>query len=134
MRYLKIICFVAAACVVLPAISKKPKEKKYGVYVAGVSASFTDSLVYITPIQLVDSASVDGKGFLKGRSQYSLQLKDYLEQQKGMQNRTCITFFNTKRNKLQKELNKLKAKYQKGHTLVLKEVDAGFTFRKAEDE
>lgn len=133
MRYIKIICVLAIACMLLPVSAKKPKSKQYGVYIAGVSASFTDSLVYVTPIQFVDSASLDSKGLLNGRAQYSFQLKDYLETEKGLKNRTCITFFNTKRGKLQKELGKLRAKYQKGHTLVVKDVDAGFTYRKAED-
>lgn len=114
------------------AFSKKPKDKnKYGVYLAGVSASFTDSLVYFTDIQRVDSAALDEKGLLVGRSQYSLQLKDYLEQHQGGVNRTCFMFFNTKKKKLEKEMHKLKAKYQKGNTLVLKELGSSFRFEKA---
>ena len=99
---------------------------------AGVSASFTDSLVYFTDIQFLDSALVDGKGFLVGRSQYSVQLKDYLETKEGGKNRTCFMFFNLKKNKLQKELQKLKEKYNKGKNMVLKDVNPEFKFEKAE--
>ncbi len=119
--------------IVVGATAKKSKDKnKYGVYMAGVSASFTDSLVYFTDIQFLDSAQVDGKGFLVGRSQYSVQLKDYLETKEGGKNRTCFMFFNLKKNKLQKELQKLKEKYNKGKNMVLKDVNPEFKFEKAE--
>lgn len=122
-----------AVSVVVGATAKKSKDKnKYGVYMAGVSASFTDSLVYFTDIQFLDSALVDGKGFLVGRSQYSVQLKDYLETKEGGKNRTCFMFFNVKKNKLQKELQKLKEKYNKGKNMVLKDVNPEFKFEKAE--
>lgn len=122
-----------AVSVVVGAAAKKSKDKnKYGVYMVGVSASFTDSLVYFTDIQFVDSAVVDNKGFLVGRSQYSLQLKDYLETNEGGKNRTCFMFFNVKKNKLQKELSKIQEKYKKGGSLVLKSVNPEFKFEKAE--
>ena len=122
-----------AVSIVVDATAKKSKDKnKYGVYMAGVSASFTDSLVYFTDIQFLDSALVDGKGFLVGRSQYSVQLKDYLETKEGGKNRTCFMFFNVKKNKLQKELQKLKEKYNKGKNMVLKDVNPEFKFEKAE--
>lgn len=122
-----------AVSMVMGVAAKKSKDKnKYGVYMAGVSASFTDSLVYFTDVQYLDSAVVDNKGFLVGRSQYSVQLKDYLETKEGVKNRTCFMFFNVKKNKLQKELLKLKEKYGKGNTLVLKSVNPEFKFEKAE--
>lgn len=133
MRYIKLLCFLLAVSVVAGAAAKKSKDKnKYGVYMAGVSASFTDSLVYFTDIQFVDSAMVDGKGFLVGRTQYSIQLKDYLETKQGGKNRTCFMFFNVKKNKLQKELLKLKEKYKKGNNMVMKSVNPEFKFEKAE--
>lgn len=133
MRLIRLLCFVFAVSIVVGVMAKKSKDKnKYGVYMAGVSASFTDSLVYFTDIQFLDSAQMDGKGFLVGRSQYSVQLKDYLETKEGGKNRTCFMFFNLKKNKLQKELQKLKEKYNKGKNMVLKDVDPEFKFEKAE--
>lgn len=133
MRYIKLICFLLTAAVVIPSLAKKTKDKRnYGVYMAGMSASFSDSLVYFTDIQYLDSASLSNKIMLDGRSQYSLQLKNYLEQKKGGKNRTCFIYFNKKKKKLQKELTKLKQKYQKGENLVLKQVDPDFAFEKAE--
>ena len=133
MRYTKIICFLFAAAFAVSAFSKQPKDKnKYGVYLAGVSASFADSLVFFTDIQFVDSAAVDEKDMLVGRASYSYQLKDYLEQTQGEQNRTCFMFFNRKKAKLEKEMKKLKEKYQKGGTLVIRDVDSAFHFEKPE--
>lgn len=133
MRFIKLLCFMFAVSMVMGVAAKKSKDKnKYGVYMAGVSASFTDSLVYFTDVQYLDSAVVDNKGFLVGRSQYSVQLKDYLETKEGVKNRTCFMFFNVKKNKLQKELLKLKEKYGKGNTLVLKSVNPEFKFEKTE--
>ena len=133
MRYTKIICFLFAAAFAVSAFSKQPKDKnKYGVYLAGVSASFADSLVFFTDIQFVDSAAVDEKDMLVGRASYSYQLKDYLEQKQGEQNRTCFMFFNRKKAKLEKEMKKLKEKYQKGGTLVIRNVDSSFKFEKPE--
>lgn len=133
MRYTKIICFLFAAAFAVSAFSKQPKDKnKYGVYLAGVSASFADSLVFFTDIQFVDSAAVDEKDMLVGRASYSYQLKDYLEQKQGEQNRTCLMFFNRKKAKLEKEMKKLKEKYQKGGTLVIRDVDSAFHFEKPE--
>lgn len=133
MRYTKIICFLFAAAFAVSAFSKQLKDKnKYGVYLAGVSASFADSLVFFTDIQFVDSAAVDEKDMLVGRASYSYQLKDYLEQKQGEQNRTCFMFFNRKKAKLEKEMKKLKEKYQKGGTLVIRDVDSAFHFEKPE--
>ena len=79
MKYFKLFCLILIASVVLPALAKAPKDKhKYGVYITGVSASFSDSLVYFTNIQYVDSAAADDKGLLPGRAEYSMQLKEYL--------------------------------------------------------
>ena len=133
MKYFKLFCLILIASVVLPALAKAPKDKhKYGVYITGVSASFSDSLVYFTNIQYVDSAAVDEKGLLSGRAEYSMQLKDYLESNKKLKNRTCFVYYNRKKKNLQKEISKLKQKYQKNKSIVVLDVDPELTFKKAE--
>ena len=133
MKQTKLICFLLIASIVIPALAKSPKDKnKYGVYIAGVSASFSDSLVYFTDIQFVDSALLGSNGLLVGRAQYSIQLKEYLEQKENGKNRTCFVYYDKKKKNLQKEINKLKEKYQKGNTLVLLNVNPEFKFEKAE--
>lgn len=135
MRYTKLLCLLMLLVIAIPSVAKKKGDKKkYGVFLVGASASFSDSLVYITDIQFLDSASVSDKGLLEGRAQYSMQLKDYLEGKKGMTDRTCFMYFSTKKKKLEKEMKKLKAKYEKGGALTLKNVDADFKFTKPEVE
>ena len=135
MRYSKLLCLLMLLIIAIPSgAKKKGDKKKYGVFLVGASASFSDSLVYITDIQFLDSASVSDKGLLEGRAQYSMQLKDYLEGKKGMTDRTCFMYFSTKKKKLGKEMKKLKAKYEKGGALTLKNVDADFKFTKPEME
>ena len=133
MKHFKLFCLLLVASIVLPALAKAPKDKhKYGVYITGVSASFSDSLVYFTNIQYVDSAAVDEKGLLTGRAEYSMQLKDYLESNNKLKNRTCFVYYNLKKKNLQKEINKLKQKYQKNKSVVVLDVNPEFTFKKAE--
>lgn len=135
MRYTKFLCFFFMALLAVSAVGKQPKDKKkYGVYLAGVSASFTDSLVYFTDIQYLDSASVDGNGMLVNRAAYSIQLKDYLEQKQGGKNRTCFMFFSRKQKSLQKEIAKLKENYKKGNSLVILGVNPEFKFEKPDWE
>lgn len=135
MNYIKFICAVLALSMAVPALARKTKSKShYGVYMAGVSASFTDSLVYFTDIQQVDSAYLGDKGLLQDRAQYSIQLKDYLESNEGGKNRTCFVYYNKKKKKLQKELNKIKQKYQKGKSAMIREVNPAFKFEKAESD
>lgn len=135
MRYSKLLCLLMLLIIAIPSgAKKKGDKKKYGVFLVGASASFSDSMVYITDIQFLDSASVSDKGLLEGRAQYSMQLKDYLEGKKGMTDRTCFMYFSTKKKKLEKEMKKLKAKYEKGGALTLKNVDADFKFTKPEME
>ena len=47
-------------------------------------------------------------------------------------NRTCFIFFHRKKKNLQIEMSKLRQKYQKNSTLVVKEVNPDIKFEKAE--
>lgn len=108
----------------------KGKGKNKDVYMAGVSASFSDSLIFFTDIQLVDSVELDKDKLLPERQQYSTQLKRFLEGQ-GMKNRTCFIYFDTNRKKLEKAIRKMKEEYQEGGRNILRQVDADFKFKKA---
>lgn len=132
MRYSRLLCVFLAATFAFSLMAKKPKDKnKYGVYVAGVSASFKDSLVYFTNVQFVDSAALNGTGFLVERSQYSEQLRDFMERVEGSKDRTCFVLFSTKEKNLVKDLQKLRQKYAKGGTVLVKGVNPAFKFEKA---
>ena len=111
----------------------KGKGKNKDVYMAGVSASFSDSLIYFTDIQFVDSVVLDKDKMLPMRGQYSDQLDNYLEQNLGLNNRTCFIYFDGKKHKLEKIIKKMKDKYLKEGKVVLKETGADFKFTKPEE-
>ena len=52
MKSIKILCSLLLVLTVCSAFSLKGSKS---VYIVGVSASFTDSLVYFTEIQLLDN-------------------------------------------------------------------------------
>ena len=125
MKSIKILCSLLLVLMVCSAFSLKGSKGK-SVYIVGVSASFTDSLL--------DSVRLDKNKMLPERSQYSYQLKNYLENEEGLTNRTCFVYFSNSRKKLQKTINKMKIKYQKGKTLLIREVNPNaFKFKKPEE-
>lgn len=129
---MKFVKIVASLFIVLAMCTASTLEnKKNGMYIVGVSASFTDSLIYFTDIQFVDSVNVDKNKLLPMRSQYSDQLENYLEQVKGMKNRTCFIYFNEKKSKLEKNIIKMKENYQKEGKSILRELGDEFKFTKA---
>ena len=82
------------------------------VYLFGFSASFKDSVIYITDIQDARQAWIDSKTkFLLGRDNYSYQLKDYLSATLGQPDRICMVFYATTKRKIEKQYQKLKRKY-----------------------
>lgn len=113
---MKSLGYIVAAAIMLSAVavtevSAKRKMVPH-VYMFGFSASFTDSIVYMTNVQTVDSAWIDTKTkFLLGRDSYSYQLKNFFTQKQNMQNRTCMVFFETDKNNAEKKFLKMKRKY-----------------------
>ena len=81
-------------------------------YMFGFVANFTDSVVYFTDIQSVDSVWYDSKTkFLLGRSGYSTQLKDYFTNQMNKPHSTCIVIFTLNRKDAEKKFVKLRKQY-----------------------
>ena len=110
MSFLAVFCLFSVYC---DAQNKFVQQK---IYAFGFAASFNDSVVYITDIQELDSAWVENKtGFLVGRNNYSLQLKEYLAEKRFEPNRTCIISYATKRKDIEKKYLKLKSKYTKNN-------------------
>ena len=133
MYFVKIFASLILVFMVCSAFSMKGKKQENGMYMAGVSASFTDSLIYFTDVQFVDSVVLDKNKLLPLRELYSEQLEDYLENNLGMKNRTCFIYFDKKKDKVEKEIKKMKAKYLKEGKSVLKEVGTEFKFTKPEE-
>lgn len=129
MKFVKV--FVSLLVVLTFCTASTMENKKKGMYIAGVSASFTDSLIYFTDIQFVDSVELGKDKLLPMRGQYSDQLDNYLEQKLGLENRTCFIYFDEKKSKVEKAIKKMKGKYQKEGKVVIKETGADFKFTKA---
>ena len=132
MKNIKILGALLLVFIMCSAFSMKKKDDKQ-VYIAGVSASFKESLVYFTDIQLVDSVILDKNKMLPQRQQYSYQLKTYLESKLGQSNRTCFIYFDSNKTKLEKSIKKMKDKYQKSGKSIIRQVDSEFKFTKAEN-
>lgn len=132
MKNIKILGALLLVFIMCSAFSMKKKDDKQ-VYIAGVSASFKDSLVYFTDVQLVDSVILDKNKMLPQRQQYSYQLKTYLESKLGQSNRTCFIYFDSNKTKLEKSIKKMKDKYQKSGKSIIRQVDSEFKFTKAEN-
>ena len=110
------------------------KDKTNGMYMVGVSASFTDSVIYFTDVQFVKNLSLGSDKLLEMRSYYSDQLEDYLEVEKGLKNRTCFVYYNTKKEKLEKIIKKMKDKYRKEGKSVLRDLGSDFKFVRVVEE
>lgn len=91
------------------------------VYMFGFSASFNDSLVYITDIQAVDSVILEPKTeFLVGRTAYGNQLQFFLTDHKERPNTTCVVFFDKKLENIRKKYNKVMKRYKNNDETILK--------------
>lgn len=101
------------------------------VYIFGVSRQLTDSVVYVTNISEVDSIDLEKKThFLPYRSEFSLQLKVYMEGTLRLTRQTTCVFYSTNRKKLSKKLYKIKKRYLDDPNTKIKMLDeTQFTFR-----
>lgn len=130
MKKLKVLLPIFILLVVCSAATTKKGNSKL-VYAFGVSASFTDTVVYYTDIQVLDSVTLEKKSFLPDRNTYSYQLKNYLEYQRGLSDRTCMIYFSENKKKLSKELNKIVNRYKKDKSVSLQLINNGeFKFTK----
>jgi len=104
------------------------------VYVFGVGTNFNDSVIYLTEINDIRALKLQKKTkFLPFRSEFSLQLREYLEGGLGLQNETCCMFYADKRKTLAKRYYKLKKRYldEGGWRIVIVGQDK-FSFKKPE--
>ena len=112
----KILLMTLVMLVALFATAKK-KPTSYGkgsgeVYVFGVSQALTDTVVFVTTINRVDSLDLERRTkFLPFRSEFSLQLKQFMEGQMGLKHQTACVFYSASRKKLSKKFYKIKKRY-----------------------
>ncbi len=116
---MKLLKFILLTTLVLTVqgIHARPL-KTNSIYMFGFSASFKDSIVYVTDIQNVQGAWIDTKNkFLMGREHYSSQLNNYLADSLNMPGRVSMVLFATKKKKAEKLFLKLMKKYKKGYEI-----------------
>lgn len=130
MRLTKYFMISMYMCTLFSVSSLSAKSKQVTIYAYGFAASFNDSVVYLTDIQKIDSAWVDGKTkFLVSRDNYSYQLRDYLAN-KGDEHRTCIISYALKRKDVEKKYIALRKKYVGKGNFDMKYINyADFSFK-----
>ena len=122
----KLLCLILTVVMTFCATSITAKPKQTKVYIFGVSINFTDSTTYLTDVQVLEPAYIETKtGFLYDRSIYSQQLQMWVEHAKGQPNTTCTIFFSTSKSKLEEKFIKVRNKYAKDQSTILKSLDAG---------
>jgi hypothetical protein len=96
-----------------------------------VCQQLTDSMVYITSIQEVDSVDLEKKTkFLPFRSEFSIQLKEYMEGSLQRRYQTACVFYSAKRKKISKKFYKIKKRYlDNPYTRVMILDEASFRFK-----
>ena len=126
MKFVKLLAPLFLVCMMCSAFTMK--DKTNGMYIVGVSASFTDSVIYFTDVQFVKNLSLGNDKLLEMRSHYSDQLDEYLESEKGLINRPSFVYYNDKKEKLEKIIKKMKEKYRKEGKSVLRDLGGDFKF------
>lgn len=101
-------------------ISLQAKEKQAeSVYAFAIGTCLDDSVVYISAITPLDSATITSKTkFLQDRKLYSNQFKRYLDLAYD-KSHTCAVFYSTKKDALEKKYVKIRHRYNKKEKDVL---------------
>lgn len=132
MKHVRLFLALSVVLILCSAFARGDKGKS--VYAFGVATSFSDTVVFYTELQLLDSVKLDKNHFLPERELYSYQLKNYLEYELGCPNYTCMTYFSENRAKLEKELGKVLDKLRKAGSKELIPIDPeAFKFKKPEE-
>lgn len=100
-----------ALTILLPVMACAKSWPVNVVYVYGMSASFNDSIIYFTGIQEVKGAWLEGHNFLVNRDEYAYQLRNFLSDKTGEQNRVNIVCYALTRKDAEKKYAKLRRRY-----------------------
>ena len=115
-KYSIVAVFMMLFCCCAVFAAKKPKT----IYMLGVSYSFSDSIVYFTEIQKIDSIVFDAEHkFLPNRQHYSYELTDFMAFKENMPGRPSAVFYSKKLSAMQKKEAKLKKKLLKKNKAVM---------------
>lgn len=94
--------------------SEDRKSEMIPVYMFGVSFSFSDSIMYMTDVQRMDSVEVSGDFFMKDRNAYGNQLKYWLEKG-GAPVQVPSLFFYKKQSQARKGISSVRKRALKKH-------------------
>lgn len=112
---MKIFKYILLALLLAGALPQEMEAKRIKVpkmFMFGFSASFQDSIIYMTDVQEVEGAWYETKSkFLLGRQHYSYQLKDFLANTRQQPNRVCVVMFALTRKDAEKKFIKLRKEY-----------------------
>lgn len=124
LKHLWVVLLAVCLCNTAYAKEDEKKAEKQTVYMFAIGAAFGDTIVCFSDIQAVEGENLVNKGFLTGRSMYSYQFKNYLENVENLPHRTCAVFFSEKKAKLEKKYAKLKARYESDRKNATRTVDS----------
>ncbi len=132
MKIIRLTLLLLAMFTITSAGAKTVKQPN--VYIFGISASFSDSTVYITDVQTLDSAWIETKGkYLLVQDEYSNQLRSYFTNALKNPHRTCVIFYATKPKDIEKKMAKIKKIYTSKNNFDVKYLtSADFKFKKVE--
>lgn len=112
MKILKHLMLAVILTAILPVVAAAKSSVMPKGYLFGFVGNFTDSVVYFTDIQEVDSIVYDKRSrFLIGRDIYANQLRNYFTEELKMPHRTCIVSFGLTRKAAEKKLMKMRKLY-----------------------
>lgn len=96
------------------AHAAKQRIKQQSTYMAGIAISFTDSMVFITDLQRIDSVTIEQKRyFLMDRQLYGMQLQNYLQTKHGGEHYVTAICFGKKKKKMERRYLALCKQYTK---------------------
>ena len=114
---------------ILLVFTASAKSDNKGVYVLGVSISFSDTIAYFTEVQLIEGVQLNKKTkFLPDRQHYANELQDYMAVQEGQPGRTSIVLFAKSEKTLKKKEAKVKNRLQRRRGLTVRYLGDKFKF------
>lgn len=125
-RLLLVLITTFTVCINLNAKNNHDKT----IYAIAFGSSFNDSTVYLTAILPLTDGKINTKSkFLDHRAEYTNQFKQYLDATYPTHH-TCAIFYDKKKKRLDKQLIKLRRRYQKDKQTKLTEVPINaFSFK-----
>lgn len=120
MKKIVLLCLVAAISLFALQGQAKPKFKQAPIYIFGYALSPTDSTVYVTEIQRIDTAYIERNSkAMMARTMYSYQLQKFLSDTYGLKGAICNIFFSENRNKLDKKYDRVISRARNANDLQL---------------